>query len=68
MYSMHLVTLLVPFIAYCVIMYAYKLNMRDKKNDLFAYDIVFLLPTLIYLIILFVVNICKPLRFPGTQR
>ena len=29
---------------------------------------IFLLPALIYLIILLIVNICKPLRFPGTQR
>jgi hypothetical protein len=31
MYIMNLVALLVPFIVYCVIMYVYKLNMRDKK-------------------------------------
>jgi hypothetical protein len=49
-------------------------SIRETKYDLFAYIIVvtlvmiFLLPALIYLIILFIVNICKPLRFPGTQR
>ena len=62
---MNLVVLIIPFIVYCVKMYVYKLNMRDKIC-LFAHGIVFLLPALIYLIILFIVNICKPLRFPGT--
>ena len=62
---MNLVVLIIPFFVYCVKMYVYKLNMRDKIC-LFAYGIVFLLPALIYLIILFIVNICKPLRFPGT--
>ena len=37
------------------------------KDDLFASGIVFLLQALIYLIILFIVNICKTLRFPDTQ-
>jgi hypothetical protein len=29
-YIMNLVVLIVPFIVYCVKMYVYKLNMRDK--------------------------------------
>ena len=29
-YIMNLVVLIVPFIVYCVIMYVYKLNKRDK--------------------------------------
>ena len=29
-YIMNLVVLIIPFIVYCVKMYVYKLNMRDK--------------------------------------
>ena len=69
---MNLVVLIVPFIVYCVIIrtyYMYVLNwIWEIKYDIFAFGIVFLLPALIYLIILFIVNICKPLRIPGTKR
>jgi hypothetical protein len=44
---MNLVVLIIPFIVYCVKMYVYKLNMRDKIC-LFDYGVVFLLPALIY--------------------
>ena len=47
---MNLVVLIIPFIVYCVKMYVYKLNMRDKI-DLFAYGIVFLLQLYQYLFI-----------------
>jgi hypothetical protein len=46
---MNLVVLIIPFIAYCVKLYVYKLNMI--KYDLFAYGIVFLLQLYQYLFI-----------------
>jgi hypothetical protein len=61
---MNLVVLIIPFFVYCVKMYVYKLNMRDKIC-LFAYGIVFLLLVLIYLIMsyYFVVNVIKCFYF-----
>jgi hypothetical protein len=51
---MNLVVLRVPCIVYCVKMYVHQLYMRDK---------------LWYCILTTsIVNMCKPLRFSGTQR
>jgi hypothetical protein len=69
-YIMNLVVLIIPFIVYCVKMYVYKLNMRDKIWFICLWYCILTttVPVFIYLIILFIVNICKPLWFPGTQR
>ena len=65
-----LVVLIIPFIVYCVKMYVHKLNIRDKIWFICLWYCILTttVPVFIYLIILFIVNICKPLRFPGTQR
>jgi fucose 4-O-acetylase-like acetyltransferase len=62
---MNLVVLIIPFIVYCVKMYVYKLNMRDKIRFICLWYCILTttVPVFIYLIILFIVNICKPLRF-----